>query len=295
MNRLNKQRLARFLFWTLLIYTALSSTIAWSIQFGFIPVEPRHVDAIEAQKFTTNDPKELAFAEQFTREYFLWTQGKEDSRKERLQPFLISSLDDQAGLDLSSIHYNSYVQNVDAWSIKNNTDGIQEVTVYAETIITNVSNPADQKRVDRYLVVPLKQAGDSYRVVDYPYLVTAPVGSNINLPQPETVGDPVTSDITDQVNTFMQTFWRIYTTGSPQEIAYYFKNKQQASTGLTSIESIVSMDNLNVTSSNDQYLVDCDVTLQDLQTNAQLVVHYKFTLTNENGRWYVISMKQGEI
>ena len=81
MNRLNKQRMRLELcFGGLLIYTALSSTIAWSIQFGLIPVEPRRVEATDEQKAPTTDTRELAFAEQFTKEYFFWTIGKEDSR-----------------------------------------------------------------------------------------------------------------------------------------------------------------------------------------------------------------------
>jgi hypothetical protein len=294
MNRLSKQRMARFLFWALLIYTALSSTIAWSIQFGLIPVEPRRVQTLAEQKSPTNDIKELAFVEQFTREYFFWTQGKEASRKERLQPFLINNIDSQAGLDMKTSNFNSYVQNVNTWKVENRSGGIKELTVYAETILTNVSNTADQKRVDRYLVVSIKKAGDSYRVIDIPYLVPPPVAKGITMPDPQTDGPPITGDIANQVNAFMLTFWKVYTTGAPQEIAYYFKNKQLSS-GLTSIESFVSMDNLAAFKVGDQYKVDCDITLRDVQTSAQLVSHYQFTLVNENGRWYVISVKQGEI
>lgn len=294
MNRLSKQRMTRFLFWGLLIYTALSSTIAWSIQFGLIPVEPRKVQATDEQKIPTTDTRELAFAEQFTKEYFFWTQGKEDSRKQRLQPFLISDIDVQAGLDMTGTKYNSYTQNINAWQAKDRGDGVKEVTVYAETILTSLSSPSDQKRVDRYLVVPIKKAGDSFRVVDFPYLIPAPVASDIAMQEPKSEGSPVSGEIANQAETFMQTFWKVYTTGEPQEIAYYFKNKQ-ASAGLTSIESFVSMDNMIVTQVDDQYVVNCNVTLKDVQTGVQLVNHYVFTLVKESDRWYVISMKQGEI
>jgi hypothetical protein len=294
MNRLNKQRMTRTLFWGLLIYTALSSTIAWSIQFGLINIEPRRVQATDEQKKPPNDTRELAFAEQFTKEYFFWTIGKEDSRKQRLQPFLISQLDVQAGLDMKNAKYNSYTQNINAWQVKDRGNGVKEVTVYAETILTNLTNSADQKRVDRYLVVPIKQAGDSFRVVDFPYLIPPPASSDITMKAPESNSSPVSGEIANQAETFMQTFWKVYTNGEPQEIAYYFKNKQ-ASAGLTSIQSFVSMDNLVVSQVDDQYMVNCNVTLQDVQTGVQFVSHYVFTLVQESDRWYVISMKQGEV
>ena len=55
------------------------------------------------------------------------------------------------------------------------------------------------------------------------------------------------------------------------------------------------MDNLVVSQVEDQYVVDCNVTLKDVQTGVLLVSHYVFTLVKESDRWYVISMKQGEI
>jgi hypothetical protein len=294
MKRLSKQRMTRTLFWGLLIYTALSSTIAWSIQFGLIPVEPRRVQATDEQKAPVNDTKELAFAEQFTKEYFLWTIGKEESRKQRLQSFLISSIDSQAGLDMKTAQYNSYTQNINAWQVKDRGDGVKEVTVYAETILTNPKNQSDQKRVDRYLVIPIKQAGDSFRVVDFPYLIPPPVARDIAAKEPTTTGSPVSGEIANQAENFMQTFWKVYTNGEPQQIAYYFKNKQ-ASSGLTSIQSFVSLDSLVVSQVDETYIVNCNVTLKDMQTGVQQVSHYVFTLVKETDRWYVISMKQGEI
>jgi hypothetical protein len=257
-------------------------------------VEPRRVQATDEQKAPISDTKELAFAEQFTKEYFFWTLGKEESRKQRLQPFLINSIDSQAGLDVKGTKYNSYTQNINAWQMKDRGDGVKEVTVYAETILTNTANQSDQRRVDRYLVVPIKQAGNSFRVVDFPYLIPPPVASDITIKEPNAEGSPVSGEIANQAENFMQTFWKVYTNGEPQEIAYYFKDKQ-ASAGLTSIESFVNMDGLTVAQLDDQYIVNCNVTLKDVQTGVQFVSHYKFTLVKETDRWYVISMKQGEI
>lgn len=294
MNRLNKQRMMRTLFWGLLIYTALSSTIAWSIQFGLIPVKPRTTPVTEQQKKPAVDTRELAFAEQFTKEYFLWTVGKEESRKQRLQTFLANNIDVQAGLEIKGVKYNSYTQSMNAWQVKERGNGVKEVTVYAETILTSLSNASDQKRVDRYLVVPIRQAGDSFKVVDFPYLIPAPKASELAAEEVEPNGDRVSEEIVSQATTFMQTFWKVYTNGTPQEIAYYFKDKQK-SPGLTGIVSFVKMDGLTVTQVDGQYVVHSDVTLQDVHTGAQLVSHYVFTLVKESDRWYVISMKQGEM
>jgi hypothetical protein len=297
-----RRKIPRILFWLLIIYTACVSTVVLAIQFGLIQLPPRQLEAAggePAQKNTQPVIGELAFAEQFAREYLFWTQGKEESRAERLKPFWKPNMDVQGGLDFKQVQWNSYARNVSAWAVKERDDrsGVTEVTVYAETILSNVNNPNDQKRVDRYMIVPVKKAGESYLVVGYPRFIPPPVAeapAEEEKSGKDNGGEAVDQKIRDEVEQFMKSFWKVYTTGTSEEIAYFEKNNQSLP-GLTGIMSFSEMKQLTVRKKQDVYLADCDVLLEDLASGAKITDHYRFELVKEGGRWYVISMEQGEV
>jgi len=296
-----RRKIPRILFWLLIIYTACVSTVVLAIQFGLIQLPPRQSEAAEAPAQKNTEPVigELAFAEQFVREYLFWTQGKEESRAERLKSFWKPNMDVQGGLDFKQVQWNSYARNVSAWAIKEREDqsGVMEVTVYAETILSNVRDPNDQKRVDRYMVVPVKKAGESYLVVGYPRFIPPPVAeapADEEKKEKENTGEAVDQEVRDEVEQFMNSFWKVYTTGTSEEIAYFEKNDKSLP-GLTGIMSFSELKELTVRKKQDVYVAECNVLLEDLASGAKITDRYHFELVKEGGRWYVISMKQGEV
>ncbi|MBA4603775.1 conjugal transfer protein [Thermoactinomyces mirandus] len=296
-----RRKIPRILFWLLIIYTALSTTAVLAIQFGLIQMPSRNLETAEQAPRESDRVmiSELAFAEQFVREYLFWTQGNEDSRAARLKPFWKPNMDVQGGLDFKQVEWNSYARNVDAWSVKEREDqsGVIEVTVYAETILSHVKNSNEQKRVDRYLVVPIKKAGDSYLVAGFPRFIAPPVAkmpAEQEEDRKDVQGEAVDSQTRLEVEQFMKSFWKVYTTGAPEEIAYFKKNSKSVS-GLTGMMSFLEMDQLNVRQNQGVYVAECNVLLEDLASGAKFTNHYLFKLVKEGGRWYVSSMEQGEI
>lgn len=296
-----RRKLTRVSFWLIIIYTAVSTTIVWSIQFGLIRLPPRTLDAAEQSEKNEVAPtySEVAFAEQFVREYLFWTQGKEESRAERLKPFWKSNRDVQGGLDFSKASWNSYARNVAVWDVKERADGsgIKDITVFAETVLTHVKNANEQKRVDRYLIVPIQKAGSSYFVVDTPTFISPPVAEKTvesDEDQKEHRGEAVNSSVEAEVEEFMRSFWKVYTTGEPNEIAYFQKNNRPRA-GLTGILKFLDLNKLTVRKINENYRVECDVELEDLASGAKVLVHYPFELVKEGNRWYVVKMGQGEM
>jgi len=297
-----RRKLTRVGFWLIIIYTAISTTIVWAIQFGLIRIPPRTLEAAEQgeKKAVTREFSEVAFTEQFVREYLFWTQGKEESRAERLKSFWKPNLDVQGGLDFAKAGWNSYARNVVVWDIKERSDGsgIKDVTVFAETVLTQVNNAKEQKRVDRYLVVPIQKAGASYLVVDFPYFISPPTATvtpdSEDNQADENRGEAVNSGVEAEVEEFMRSFWKVYTTGEPNEIAYFQKNNRPRA-GLTGIMKFLEMDNLSVRKLDSTYRVECDIEMEDLASGARVVVHYPFELVKEGNRWYVVKMGQGEM
>ncbi|TCS96961.1 conjugal transfer protein [Hazenella coriacea] len=293
-----RRKLLKIVFWGIILYTALTSSIVLAIQFHIIPVPKQpEISAAPQEKQTSSEAiKERAFVERFVREYLFWTQGLEESRADRLKPFWKPQMDLQGGIDFTKTEWNSYVRHADVWEIKERPDqsGIKDITVFAETALTHVKKPNEQKRGEKYLVVSIQQSGDSYVVVDIPHFIAPPVAvyKDVAKKTAKNKGEQVSSEVHNQVEQFMKSFWKVYTTGEPQEIAYY-KHDHQPQSGLTGILRLVETKNLTVTQVEKNVIAECDVVLEDLDTGVIVNYHYTFTLAEQGDRWYVVNMKQG--
>lgn len=299
MQTTTKQKAMRFLFWAVLFYTAITATIVIGIQFHLIPVPTQAAskEVTPLQKDTLN-MSELTFAKQFAREYFSWSLGAEEQRAERLKPYWANQLDVQGGMDFSQLKWNSYVQNAEVWKVSDRPggEGIKEITVFVETLMVDSKNSNLQKRVDRYVTIPIKAAGESYRVIDKPTFLAPPVGSSLELSKSdeEKKGEWVSDDVKKKLDTFLHSFWKVYTSASPDEIRRYLTGNRQELKGLTGVMKFLELENFEARKEGDQYLVGCDLLMQDLASGAQFQTHYQLTLIEKNGSWFVTKMKSGE-
>lgn len=298
MSQAVKRKFAIFGFWLLIIYTAVSTTVVWLIQLGVVPSSPRTVAATnEGTKKEVNVSdmlSETAFVEQFTREYFTWNQGNETVRANRLKPYLHSTVDPQAGMDMKNALYNSFPRSVGIWKIENGDGGTKKVYVMVDTVLTNAKKEDDQRRAIRYLTVTVKRSGEFFLVIDKPYLIAPPVATQIELSeQVSEPGEAVTEAERTQIEKFLQSFWKVYTTGTPDEIGYYEKENNVIARGLTGLVDLLDVRNVNITKKQGVLEVECDVSLTDLPSGAQLSYHYLLSVVKEGDRFYVTKMKQG--
>ncbi|WP_044641021.1 conjugal transfer protein [Risungbinella massiliensis] len=296
----SKRKLFRILFWTLLSYTALSTTIVWAIQLGLIPTFLKQTPVASQQVTNSNNPdvwSESTFAERFTREFLWWNVGSADSRKERLKDYLASNIDVEGGLDTDAADYHSLVDAVNVWKIQDRegAKGVKEVTVQAELTLTNVENSNDKKRAVYQLVIPIMRSGSSYRVVDKPYFVSMPVGGPLNAQKEEAPkGEVVTEEVRLKVDQFLGSFWENYFTGKVEELNYFVRSKEPI-TGYENRFQFVEMRNLKVLKQESGFVAYGDVTLKDKNSGFESTVRYKLGLLQEGDRWYVTQIRQGEV
>lgn len=291
-----KRTLLRAFFWFVLTYTAISSTIVWVIQLGLVPASPRHVFSFHSPQTPESSLRESSFAEQFAREYFFWTDGKEASREERLSGFIASNVLPQAGLRLDKAQWDSYASYVNTWDVKRNPRNplVTDVTVYAETVMTKRGSE-EQKRVNRYLVIPIERVGSSFIVVDTPYLIPAPVAKKLTHPVGEIKkGEPVSDKEYVQIENFTNSFLKVYTTGEADEIGYFLKEKQ-SNMGLTGVMRFIELKNLVAYKEDRAVRTECDVVFEDLQSGANLLYHVRLMLEKEGTQWFVLKIEQGGI
>ncbi|SGO61187.1 Conjugative transposon protein TcpC [Mycobacterium tuberculosis] len=259
-----------------------------------IPSSPRTAGAEPTEKKEEAPSYQLSaqtFATNFTREYLQWTKGKEDSRKERLEPYLHPDLDAQAGLDMSQVEWDSWAREVEVWSLQPLGKGKWEAFAYAQL---QMSQGKKQKRVDRWMKIPMEEAGESFRVTAPPYFVAQPKADPPKEEESEEKkGDAVDSAVQEDVETFLNSFWKTYTTGKPEEIRYLMKGEGETE-GLTGILSFVEMRDLKVYQEGESYRAESMVLFQDLASGAEVTYPYTLYLEREGTRWYVMNIEQNE-
>lgn len=291
-----RQKVLRFAFWGLLLYVAITSSVVIAIQFQLIPVpEKGRSKEAEAVNTKSNHPQlsEISFSKLFAREYLSWTVGEEGNRSDRLRPFWAEGVDEQGGMNFGKTEWNSYPQNIEVWEIKEREDGVKEVTVYAETYLSKANSSDIQKRIDRYMIVPIQKAGDSYLVVDTPYFIAPPVAGSLPAKEKtEEKGEPVDAAIRTEIEQWLPSFWKTYTNDSPSEIGYLMKNSQ-STVGLAGVMNFIESKSVEVRKDGNHYLVKNQVLLQDVATKTEITYHYQLKLVKEDNRWFILEIKQG--
>lgn len=291
-----RQKILQVGYWGLLFYIAITSSVVIAIQFQLIPVpkKAQSEEKITTQQMNIPQLSEISFAKLFVREYLSWTVGDNGNHSARLKPFLGPKMDENGGLDLKTSEWNSYPQNIDVWKIEDRKNGVKEVTVYAETYLTKANDDEAQKRIDRYLVVPIRKAGASYLVVETPYFIAPPVASSLPKDQKEeTKGEPVDAATRQEIEQWLPSFWNTYTNNSSREISYLMKN-HQPTVGLAGVMDFVESKQVEVRKEGQHYVVKNQVLLQDIATKTQVTNEYTFKLVKEQNRWFVLEMKKGE-
>ncbi|GGA58041.1 transposase [Kroppenstedtia guangzhouensis] len=278
-------------FYVFLVYTALSTTLAWATRLDLIGGETE-AGGKQQQEVAAGEeipPSAEAFAKNFVKEYLFWTQGSEDSRAQRLDPYLGEGLDAQAGFEFSKeLAWDSYTVSRDVWDIQKKK-GEYHATVYAETVMTKGK---DKKRVDRWVEITFLPAGDSYVMKEAPRLVAPPEASQPEKKEEESM-DSAPSEVQRSIEGFLQIFFKHYTTGSPEEIGYHFLS-QKTDPGLTGILGLTEIREVQVfeTDQKDTYRVDCQVDFQDLASGGKIQAPYTLYLVNRQGRWMVVNLER---
>lgn len=284
-----------------MVYIAISTSLVWAIQLGLIP---RHIRTVEGTPKTDQSVTsvthlgEASFAEQFAREYFVWKKNREEERDKRLAEFLPQNMIDRVKMDVKDATFEkAEVFMTSVWNVKTRTDGsdIKDVTVFVEQWLYSESGK-DDKRVLRYLVVPVKKAGESYLVADQPYEIPRPQAAQLTEKKKDekSEGQLVDEATSKKVETFLNDFWKSYTQDRKEQIAYMMKDQKPVQ-GYKGIFKFVQLSNLKIYKEQGiEYKADCDVLLEDVQSAIKVTYHYQFTLIQEKDRFYVSKMKQGE-
>ena len=210
---------------TIALWILLIGSVSFGVYKNFTAIDIHTVhekEIIEQQIVDTN--KVESFVEAFVNEYFSWQQSQDsiDKRNEQLKNYLTEDLQ-QLNVDMvrTDIPTSSTARNIQIWSVSQEDDSTFNVLFSVEQQITE--NDSKKNITSAYNVaVHIDSAGDMV-IVKNPTMDSQPQKSDYQPKQIESDGT-VDASMTEEINSFLETFFKLYPTATEKELAYYVGN-----------------------------------------------------------------------
>lgn len=311
-----RKKMIKGTFWTTFALLLFLSVVA-IVRVGNAGADAAEEKPIEEVKKNENVALGVgaqSFAENFVSEYFNWENTDEEIKKraERLQPYLAKGLDEQAGLAFDGMEWNSILSNSQVWNVEEKAENTALITLRVQHTLKK-STPPDAKAVEqakkdkkplpkakeeksepyeKYIVVPVKTDGSSYVVHKVPYFVPPAkkpeITSDTSISEEGKIQD---SKLQDEMTSGLTTFFKVYTTGTEEELSYYTKSDEiKAMTGITTFKEVKDTI-IKQGDGKNEYRVHATVIFEDNQSKAQVIYPYELTLVKEENRLFVKEMK----
>ncbi|EJW14347.1 conjugal transfer protein [Paenibacillus alvei] len=285
---LTPKKLSRMCFWIFLLYVGMASTVALSRSAPSITID-------DIKNINTENPALTAgaesFAHNFAYQYFSWAPDRQavEERRVRLDPYLARDVDRQAGVVTSDLVSSSKLVKSQVWSKKKVADDQAELTLRVQYITTVGKNAVTQLK---YFVVPVVAKGENFLVYDIPRFVKPPDPITFEKNDTNQLASESDRELVREVGTFLESFFKIYATGTQEEIKYFSRGEIE---GLQRELSFSKIDDINVyavdkESKKNTYFVKTKVKFIDKD---QTVFTYPFEMRiqKEAERWFVVELK----
>ena len=210
---------------TIALWLLLIGSVSFGIYKNFTAIDMHTVhekEVIEKQIVDTN--KVESYVESFAREYFSWQQSPEsiDKRNEQLKNYLTEDLQllnvDMVRVDIPT---SSTVRKVQIWNVSEVNDTDFKVLFSVEQQLTE--GEAKKNLLSTYtVIVHMDKTGDMV-IVQNPTMNSKPEKSNFKPKQVESDGT-VDAMMSEEINSFLETFFKLYPKATDKELAYYVSN-----------------------------------------------------------------------
>lgn len=285
-----RKRIVTSLFWVGVVYLFFGVTVLlFRPEQGATAV----AEVVQPKTNPATDVGVETFANNFAYHYFTW--GKDDKafddRRKRLEPYLARDVDPQAGLNLKQMKSQSSFAKSQIWKVEDAGDGKSKVTLRTQYVVT--ANGKKETKLN-YMVVPIASDGQNFVVYDIPYFVQEPKAVELskkdNLDRSNVLHD---SGKKEEINDFMDSFFKVYASGKQDEIAYFSKNVEV--TGLSGILTYKGISDIEIYTNLESegiYQVETKVTFGDSKGATLYTYPYFVQVRQDNGRWFVIKFEQ---
>lgn len=253
--------------------------------------------AVETGENPSVKPEAVEFAESFTSHYFNWgsSEEKQKEREANLQPFLAKGLDPQAGLSTEKVTWNSTYENAKVKKVDDLGENKALITFQVQAELSRGSEEErETEALSKYFVVPVKYDGQSYGIYELPKFTNMNEKTTVEAEKEEKLNKAASSPDTTAVKTFLTTFFKSYAEDAPEQLAYLVEEGREIS-GLNDSMTFVKVGSADIYESEDGYIVQSQVTLEDPLSKMQFHTDYELSVQKEGERFVVSSINEKEV
>ncbi|MDF2534575.1 MAG: hypothetical protein K0R18_732 [Bacillales bacterium] len=210
---------------TLVLWFVLIGSVSFGIYKNFTAIDRHTVhekEVIETKIVDTNRIE--SFVTAFATDYYTWQQDQAaiDRRNEQLKNYLTEELQ-QLNLEMvrSDIPTSATVQRVQIWSVMQADDKEYDVLFSVEQQIKE--DKKETTITSTYSVQVHMDKNRNLVITKNPTMDSQPKKSTY---QPKSLESDGTVDarLTTELNSFLETFFKLYPTATEKELAYYVSN-----------------------------------------------------------------------
>lgn len=279
--KVGTHRKLTFVLWVLLI-----GSVGFGIYKNFTAVDTHTVhetEIIEKQIVDTNQVE--SFVKSFGKDYFSWQQSQEaiDKRNEKLTHYLTEELQIlNEEMIRKDIPTSSSVNDIQVWQVSQANENNFEVLFSVEQVITE---DKDKETISSsFHVVVHVDESDSMVIIKNPTMSKKPQKSNYQPKQLEN-DHSVDNEITDEITSFLETFFQLYPTATEKELTYYVSNHALPMINKEYVfEELV---NPIFTRKDNQVIVNVAVKYLDQETKAIQIPQFELTL-EQHDNWKIV-------
>lgn len=296
-NRLSK--IGRAVFWTFFIFLILRGIGSLFPTDETISAQDIIADYKESRIYKDRVEFEAtSFAESFTSEFMTYESEDMNDYRNRLSSFLPAYLSDlgvrfQDNTKAQVIESNAY----DIEWVSDNQLNIKvwlKVNYELQEKIEKEDGSFDINTITKLntinLKVPVAEKEGLYVIEDYPAFI-----SNIDKAETEYKwhsGYTADKKKTEEIKTILNSFFKVYYSGSSEEISYYIEGSMRIK-GLEDRIKYIELGNVSVyededkDSQNERYIAIAEVYVLDSESNMEVRQKYHIRLVYNDNRYYI--------
>ena len=268
--------------WVLL---ALSFSFALYKNFTAIDTHTVHETKIIEKEYVDTHKVEN-FVENFAKIYYTWglDDNSIDNRTEKLKDYLTDEL---YALNVDTVRkdipISSSVRAIQIWTIEPTNDNSFDVTYSVDQIISEGENKKTIQSA--YEVSVYVDEVGNMLLIKNPTITSIPSKSDYKPKALESDGT-VDSIMTNEINEFLTTFFKLYPTSTMSELSYYVNEGILKTIGKDYI--FQELVNPIYNRKDNQVTVSLSVKYLDQQTKATQVSQFNLTLEKSSSNWKII-------